>query len=393
MSEHKPVIIVGGGFAGVFTAKHLLSRGIPVVLISETNHFTFTPLLHEVATGALISHDATFEYEHFFHSKPFRFIRAKVTSIDRAQKQVLIGDKKLLYDFLIIATGSVTNFYSMKGIEHAFVLKNIDDAVALKRAILTRAQGVDRHVSVSVVGGGPTGLELIFDIDRMLRALKKKDPQANYDLRLIHATDIFCRGGGDAVQKYVGRALQKAGIDVLCGIYAQGVTPSEVQTTAGSFHSDVTVICSGVKPNTDIFKDSLSLDERGHISVYQTLQSVEDPSVFALGDVISINNEPVPKLAQTAVREAKILAENIVRLQKSPQAQLKSYQPKVFGMLFSLGYGDGVGTIGSVTVKGFFAWYLWRTIYLFKTPGLSNKLRVAFSWTMDLFQGRNLTEF
>src|SRR3990167_5569023 len=279
--EHKPVVIVGGGFAGVFTAKHLLSRGIPVILMSETNHFTFTPLLHEVATGALLSHDATFEYEHFFHSQPFRFIRGRVTSIDREHKQVWIGDKKLDYDFLVIATGSITNFYSMQGVEHAFVLKNIDDAVALKRAILTRAQDIGRHVSVSVVGGGPTGLELIFDIDKMLRALKKKDPQANYDLRLIHATDIFCRGGGDAVQKYISQALQKAEIEVLCGVYAQGVTPSEVQTTAGSFHSDVTVICSGVKPNTDVFKNILALDERGHIPVYSTLQSVEDSCIFA----------------------------------------------------------------------------------------------------------------
>ncbi|MBI2473052.1 FAD-dependent oxidoreductase [Candidatus Uhrbacteria bacterium] len=391
--EHKPVVIIGGGFAGVFTAKHLLSRRVPVVLISETNHFTFTPLLHEVATGALISHDATFEYEHFFHDKPFRFIRGRVTSIDREQKQVLIGDKKLGYDFLVIATGSVTNFYSVKGVEHAFVLKNIDDAIALKRAILTRAQDMDRHVSVSVVGGGPTGLELVFDIDRMLRALKKKDPQADYDLRLIHATDIFCRGGGDVVQKYISQALQKAGIDVLCGVSAQGVTPSEVQTTAGSFHSDVTIMCAGVKPNTDVFADTLLLDERGHIPVYQTLQSLQDPTIFALGDVISINNEPTPKLAQTAVREASILAENIARLRQSPDSQLKVYRPKVLGMLFSLGYGDGVGTIGPVIVKGFLAWYLWRTIYLFKTPGLSNKLRVAFSWTMDLFQGRNLTEF
>lgn len=391
--EHMPVVIVGGGFAGVFTAKYLLSRGISVVLISETNHFTFIPLLHEVATGALISHDVTFEYKQFFRSKLFRFIRGRVTSIDREHKQILIGDKKLAYDFLIIATGSITHFFSMKGVEHAFVLKNMDDAIALKRAILTKAQDVDRHVCVSVVGGGPTGLELIFDIDKMLRSLKKKDPETNYDLRLIHATDIFCRGEVDAVQQYIVHAFQKAGIEVLCSVTALGVTPSEVQTTIGSFHSDVTVMCTGVKPNTDVFKETLKLDERGHIPVYNTLQSVEDPSVFALGDVISINNEPVPKLAQTTVREASILAENISRLILSSKAQLESYQPKIVGMLFSLGYGDGVGTIGPVMVKGILAWYLWRTIYLFKIPGLNNKLRVAFSWTMDLFQGRNLTEF
>ena len=391
MSQHL-VVIVGGGFAGVYTAQALLRRNIPVILISETNHFTFTPLLHEVATGSLIAHDAIFEFERFFHSKRFRFVRGRVTGIDREARQVMLGGERIGDRFLVIATGSTTNFYSMKGTEHAYTLKSIEDAVKLKRAILSRAQDVDRHVAVSVVGGGPTGLELIFDIDQMLRDLKRKSRTADYDLRLVHATDVFCKGGGERIQSYIARALRKAKIEVVCNAFAQAMTSDTVETSVGSFHSDVTVLCAGVRPNTDVFKGVLDLDAQGHISVASTLQTVEDPYIFALGDVIAINAMPVPKLAQTAVREASIVADNIARLSHDHKATLNAYQPKVIGMLFSLGYGNGVGTIGSVMVKGVMAWYIWRTVYLFKTPGLANKLRVAFSWTLGLFKGRDLSE-
>ena len=376
----------------MYTARALIKRKIAVTLVSETNHFTFTPLLHEVATGSLIAHDAIFEFESFFHSKQFRFVRGRVTGIDREARRVLLGEERIGYRFLVIATGSTTNFYSMKGTEHAYTLKSIEDAVKLKRTILSRAQDADRHVAVSVVGGGPTGLELIFDIDQMLRDLKRKSRTADYDLRLVHATDVFCKGGGERVQSYIARALHKTKIEVVCNAFAQAITPDTVETSVGSFHSDVTILCAGVRPNTDVFKGVLNLDAQGHIPVSASLQTLEDPQIFALGDVITIADQPVPKLAQTAVREAPIVANNIVRLSHDPKATLNAYQPKVIGMLFSLGYGDGVGTVGRYIVKGVLAWYIWRTVYLFKTPGLANKLRVAFSWTLGLFKGRDLSE-
>lgn len=389
---HHPVVIIGGGFAGVSTAQGLLKRNIPVTLISETNHFTFTPLLHEVATGSLIAYDAMFEYESFFHSTLFRFVRGRVTGLDRQAHEVLIGDDRVLYRFLILAPGSTTNVYSMKGTEHAYMLKSVEDAIKLKRAILARAQDAERHVAVTVVGGGPTGLELIFDIHQLLGDLKRKSRTADYDLRLVHATDTFCKGGGDRIQGYIAGALKRTKIEVVCGAMASAITSDSVETSAGTFHSDVTVLCAGVRPNTDFLKGVLELDPQGHIPVASTLQSVEDPHVFALGDVIAMEGVPVPKLAQLAVQEASVAADNIARLCHNPHAQLRGYNPRVIGTLFSLGYGDGVGTIGSIFMKGVPAWYLWRTVYLFKTPGLWNKLRVAFSWTLGLFQGRNVSE-
>lgn len=387
-----PVVIIGGGFAGVFTAQALLKRNIPVTLISDTNHFTFTPLLHEVATGTLIAHDAMFEYESFFHSRHFRFVRGTVDRVDRNAREVVIGDGRLPYLFLVLASGSTTNLYAIKGTEHAYTLKSIEDAVKLKRAILSRAQDADRHVAVTVVGGGPTGLELVFDIHQLLKDLKRKSRASDYDLRLVHATDTFCRGGGDRIQAYITRALKRTKIEVVCNAMARAITTDAVETSVGNFHSDVTVLCAGVRPNTDFLQGSFDLDPQGHIPVHPSLQTLQDPHVFALGDLIAIDGTPVPKLAQTAVREAAIAARNIAALSRDPHAQLRAYRPNVIGMLFSLGYGDGVGTIGPVLVKGVFAWYLWRTVYLFKTPGLWNKLRVAFTWTLGLFQGRNLSE-
>jgi NADH dehydrogenase len=332
-----------------------------------------------------------FEYESFFHSDQFDFVRGKVSQIDRASQSVIIGDEHISYNVLVLAVGSTSNLYSLKGTEHAYTLKSVEDAIALKRAIISQAQEADRQVRVTVIGGGPTGLELLFDIYQLLGDLKRRR-RGDFQLRLIHATDLFCPQGGERVQAYIDRALRSTRIQIHCNTTAREITADSVETTVGTFPSDVTVLCTGVRPNTDFLKDTLVLDSHGHIPVAATLQSVEDPRLFALGDIIAIDGEPVPKLAQTAVTEARVAAHNIVRLLHNPRSALRAYRPRVLGMLFSLGYGTGVGTIGPVLIKGASAWYIWRSIYLFKIPGFWNKLRVAFSWTIGLFQGRNFNE-
>jgi len=390
--SNNPVVIIGGGFAGVYTTKELLKLGVPVLLISETNHFTFTPLLHEVATGSLISHDVIFEYESFFPQDGFEFVRGWCDGIDRANKTISVGSRTIAYSQLVIATGATTNPWKIEGVEHALVLKNVEDAVKLKRAMLSSIQDGDHHTCVSVIGGGPTGLELIFDIAQMLGDLKKKNHEIDYTIRMIHSRDTFCQTEQESVQTYIRQALDKAGIEVVCGAYAQAITETQVVTSVGTFDSNVTVLSAGVRPNTDMFKGDLELDERGHVLVNEHLQTLQDPSIFAVGDVASFDGTPIPKLAQIAVREAPVAAQNIAIIHRGTGEPMQVYTPKTLGILFSLGFGDGVGVIQSRIFKGVLAWYLWRTVYLFKTPGLGNKLRVAFSWTLGLFQGRNLTE-
>lgn len=387
--NHKPIIVIGGGFGGIYTIKDLLKQGKRVVLISTSQHFTFTPLLHEVATGSLMSHDVAFEYESFFRSSLFEFVSGCVTRVEPDQKRVWIGDTFFEYQTLVIATGSRTNERLIKGVDFVYELKTVEDAVAIKRAIILKAQQSEKNVKVSVIGGGPTGCELVFEIQRLLLALKKRHPTLLFQLRLIHSKKDLGGATRSDMQNYINTRVRHSGIEIVYEAMAQEVTKTHVITSTGTFESDITILATGVRPNTDPFREVLPLKSHGAILVEPTLQVCGQKDVYALGDIIHMGDLFIPRLAQTAVQEAKVVAQNIQNQQQGKL--LKSYEMKLKGYLLSLGYGDGAGEMLGIFIKGKLAWFLWRTVYLFKTPGLMNKFRVAVSWTIGLFQGRDLT--
>lgn len=388
ISMHDPIIIVGGGFGGVSTAKSLLAHGQRVLLVSKSSHFTFTPLLHEVATGSLITHDIAFEYEGFFNSPAFEFVANEVTGVDPATKRLSLNGSELLYSSLVIATGSRTNQSLIEGMSCAFELKTVDDAIALKKAIIAKAQRLEKQVFVTVIGGGPTGCELVFDLQGLLLALKSRHPSLVSTIRLIHSKKEIGGNLRASMQRYIDKRLSESGIEVVRETYAKRITAHCVETSSGAYASDITVVVAGVQPNSDPFIASLPHDAQGHLLVDDALRLVGMSDIYALGDVIRMGDNRLPKLAQTAVAQADVVAQNILRGQRGQS--LQHYRVHLKGFLLSLGYGDGVGEIFGVVVKGVVAWYIWRTIYLFKTPGLLNKLRVAFSWTLGLFKGRDL---
>ena len=385
----EPIIVVGGGFGGIYTTKHLLNAGLPVLLISEHNFFTFTPLLHEVATGSLTTSDVTFENSSFFRSKRFRFVRGTVDNIDLKQHKVYIGETSFEFQSLVIATGSTTHYYNISGTEHCLPLKTIEDALQIKRRVLELAQNADHDVRINVIGAGPTGVELVLEINDLLHSLQKRNTDLSYHLRLINAGDSILAPFTKSVQSFAQRVLENAGIEIVHKAIAKEFTASKIITTAGNFDTNLTIMAAGVTPQTQCV-DQEHVDEREHIHVNEHLQVRGYENIFALGDIIVMNGQPIPKLAQTAVQEAKVVAQNIMRLQK--KQPLVSCSLKLKGSLVSLGAKQGAGTIFGMTVKGLFAWWLWRTVYLLKTPGLTNKLRVAFSWTLNLFTGRDLSE-
>jgi len=387
--KKQPTVIVGGGFGGVYTAKHLLKKDLPVLLISETNYFTFTPLLHEVATGNLTRSDIIFEYESFFKNKQFEFLRGTVTNIDTEKKEVCIGKDRVPYTHLVLATGATTNYYRLKGEEHVLPLKTIDEAVAIKKRLVELAQGSSKNVCVNVIGGGPTGVELILEIEQFLRAIAKRTANLAYEIRLIQGGNTILPFFGMPIQEYAKRVLKQQGIKIAYGGYATEATKSSIKTTNGTYTSNLTIMAAGVTPRTKCAHKNF-LNEKKHVCVNEYLQIKGTKQSFALGDSIMQNGEPIPKLAQTAVAQAEIVAENIAR--QKQKHKLTPYHSNVKGTAISLGYGKGAAEVFGVNIKGFPAWWLWRTIYLFKTPGLRNKLRVAFSWTLDLFNGKNLSE-
>ncbi len=388
MKSHYDVIVVGGGFGGITAVKTLLRAGLEVLLINEHNHFTFTPLLHEVATGNLSGQDVSFEYGSFFRSKHFCFLRDTVTDVDPKRKIVRTKKQKLGFNYIVLASGSTTNYFGMKGTEHVHVLKTLKDALEIKKRMVELAQGPERRVDVAVIGGGPTGMELIVEMEQFLRTMKKRECDLSYSLTLIQAGPAVLTMYPERVQAYAENVLKKHTISLKLRTKAREVTSESVHTTKGRITANLTILAAGVAPRTTFANDSCEVNKHMNVNVHLQLKNYRN--VFAVGDIIVQETEFIPKLAQTATQQGRIAAENIIRLKK--RKALLGYSPVLKGTMVSLGWGRGAAVIGPFVFTGFIGWWLWRTVYLFKTPGFFNKIEVAFAWTIDLFTGKNLVE-
>ncbi|MDZ7726470.1 MAG: NAD(P)/FAD-dependent oxidoreductase [Candidatus Campbellbacteria bacterium] len=390
MSKTK-VVIVGGGFGGVYAARSLLRSGYDVTLISRTNFFIFTPLLHEVATGALNASDITFEYSDFFHNTDFTFYRENVRETDFESHKVVTSDgEEIFYDYLIVSTGAKTNFFGTKGEENALELKTIEDANEIKRRIIKKAQGIERNVSVNVIGGGPTGSELVFEIKEFLETIKKYSSSLEYSVRLIHADKNLCPNFPMSVQDYTLATMKRVGIDIRLETFVTEITPEGVITKEGEkIDGDLNIWTAGVSPNTEIVGESFK-DEKGNVIVDDNLRVAGREREFAIGDVMTREGEVIPKLAQTAIRQGKGVAKNI-KLHNQGK-EMTRYEVKLKGILLSLGKGRGAGKLFGFDVKGFFGWMVWKGAYLTKVPGFRNKVEVFSTWTINLFSSRDLYE-
>jgi len=385
------VLVIGGGFGGVYATRALLKKGYKVTLISKTNFFIFTPLLHEVATGSLNSNDVTFEYSDFFRNKKFTFFRENIIEVNFEERYVVTSDgERVTYDYLIYSTGSTTNFYGASGQEFALELKSIEDAGILKRRIVTLAQGIERDIVINVVGGGPTGVELAFELEEFLEAVKRHSPTLNYTLRLLHAGDVLCGTFPKDIQNYALREMRKEGIEVRLNTTVQEIVKDGVITKEGEkIPGDLTIWTAGVTPQTSCI-DLKYKDERGNIIVDKDLRIVGREREFALGDIITHADARLPKLAQTATKQGPIAARNIDLLERG--LQTKHYEPKISGSLISLGKGRGAGKLFGITFKGFLGWFIWKSAYLSKIPGFRNKSEVSITWLITLFSSRDLFE-
>lgn len=385
------VVIVGGGFGGVYAARALLRMGLNVTLISKTNFFVFTPLLHEVATGSLRASDITFEYSDFFNKESFTFYREEVVSADFDKQIVITADGEVVqYDYLVIATGARTNFFDIAGSEHAFGLKSIEDALGLKKKVVSLAQGIERDIAVNVVGGGPTGVELAFELEEFLREIKKRSKSVTYQVRMIHSGDTLCPTFPESIQKYAYEQMQMEGIEVRLETTVSEITPDGIATKQGEYiEGELTVWTAGVVAETRLVPDEYK-DERGRVVVDSSLAIRGRQREFAVGDVIVIGEEAIPQLAQTASRQGSIVAKNIKSSIEGVKGQ--RYKHSTSGALISLGKGRGAGTLFGLTFKGFIGWCIWRGAYISKIPGARNKGEVLFTWFTNLFFSRDLFE-
>ena len=405
----KRIVILGGGFGGVYAAleleKLLAGRNsVEICLVSRDNFFLFTPMLHEIAASDLEITNIVNPLRKLL--RRVEVVVGDVNELDLPNKRVLISRcyqerlRQLDYDHLVIALGSVTNFYDLPGLaDLAIPMKTLPDAIRLRAQVLNRLEAANAEINslvrlplltFVVAGGGFAGVETVAALNDFIREALPFYPNLREEMcRVVLVTSgpIILPELGHDLGEYTKNVLAGRGVEIHLNSHVRSVTQNSVTLGDGTSISSRTLVwTAGIVPSP-LIASIPSSKERGRLVVNQFLQLPDWPNVWAIGDcafVPDIRNkgESHPPTAQHAMREGKIVAQNIVAALSG--RSLRAFSFKTIGLLASIGRRMGVARIFGFNFSGFFAWWMWRTVYLSKLPGLDKKVRVAFDWTLDL---------
>ena len=411
------IVIVGGGFAGVTTAKSLermyaFDPGIAITLVSDTSALLFTPMLSEVAGSSL-------EPSHI--SSPTRtalprttFLRARVTAVDFARRTVSAGDDELPYDQLVLALGAVSGYLGLTSVErYALDFKTLLDAMKIRNRVIEMFERADRLqtpeerqalLTFVVAGGGFAGAELAGALNDFARGIVVDYPRLRNDdvtVVLVHSRERILPELSASLAQYALERMRARGVTFKLSVRVRDATATSVELDSGETIATATLVwTAGTTPSPLLHALDLSCDKRGAALVATTLAVKDHPGVWALGDCAAVTDSktgaPCPPTAQFAIREAATVASNI-------RATLAGRAPADFhfqslGALCVVGHQTACAELNlplrreAVRFSGFFAWLLWRGIYLAKLPGAERKLRVFIDWNIELFFPRDIVQ-
>jgi len=407
--ERKRIVVLGGGFGGVYIALHLEKalkrrRDFEILLINKENYFVFQPMLAEVVSGSVGILDTVSPIRRML---PLTDLHVRdIESIDTQNQTITTtpGFRQqpnvIHYDHLVFALGNVTDFRGLRGLpEHAIPFKNLGDALYIRNhvihaleeaAIEHRDERLRRQLLTFVVaGGGFSGVEVVAEINDFVRGVIRNYPQIDAkDVRvvLLHALDRILPELDEKLALYAQKILARRGVEICLNTKLEAATGEEAILADGTRISTKTLI-STVPSSPNPLIDTLDLPkERGRLKVDSSLLVAGTNNIWALGDcalVPTIDGGICPPTAQFAIRQAKTAANNIVVAIRGGEPT--RFQFKELGKLGVLGHRSAVAQVFGVNVSGFLAWFLWRTIYLMKLPGWGRRMKVAASWTFDLF--------
>jgi NADH dehydrogenase len=414
MKTRTRIVIIGGGFAGTTTALNLEKTfrrdpSVEITLIDSENYFTFTPLLAGVPSGAIQPTHIVFPLRALL--KRTKVKQAEVQRIDLKSRTVIAahcgacGNEAIPFDQLILATGSVPHSFGLPGVaEHALTMKSLADATALHAHVIDRLEHADLQsdarrrrqlLTFVVAGGGFAGVETLAELNDFVRGAQKFYPSISPDdvrMVLIQSANRILPELSESLSAYALEKLRGRGIEVLLGTRVLGATSSTVRLSNGDqVEAGTFVWAAGAAPSPILERLDLPRTKAGKIEVDATLAVSGHPGVWAVGDSAAIPDVITggfcPPTAQYALRQGRRLAHNIAAVLNGGEAV--PFRFRALGLLAGLGRRTAVAEIFGFKFSGFFAWWLWRTIYLMKLPGFERKLRVAIDWTLDLFFPRD----
>jgi NADH:quinone reductase (non-electrogenic) len=411
----KRIVVIGGGFAGAYCAQ-VLEKTLPstlaqVVLLDRNNYFVFHPLLIEAGTGSLEPRHAVVSLRAFLKRTTFRM--AEVTEVDLARREVHCqppGDAPaeiIGYDHLVLAPGSVTRLPDVPGLEqHGLEMKSLSDAVTLRDRAVRLLETADSSTDPGrrrellhfvVVGGNFTGVEVAGELDVLLaraRRLYRNVRPQECRVTLVELSGRILSALDEDLAAYAAFRLSRRGIEIRLKESVTRIDPDRVTLSGGETLSCRTVIwCAGIQPGPLVKRLHVPVGAKGYILCERDLRVRGFDHVWAAGDCAVIpdrDGRPYPATAQHALREGAHLARNLGRALGGKPTLPFTYT--TLGSLAPLGCRTAVAKVFGMKLAGFPAYFLWRSYYWLRMPGLSRKVRVALDWTADLFFSRDFVQ-
>jgi NADH:ubiquinone reductase (H+-translocating) len=395
------VLIIGGGFGGLELAKALEGADVQVVLIDKNNFHTFQPLLYQVSASALEPESIVYPYRKIFdEQKNFYFRLAEVKCIHPETSCVETSIGYIKYDYLVMATGSTTNFYGMEDIEkYAIPLKGIDDAIQLRNNILSNfeqallekdEEKINSLMDYVIVGGGPTGVEVAGALSELRKHVFPNDyKELNFrdmDIHLVQSGNRLLDGMSEESSKKALEYLQAFGVNVILGHSVKAYDGYTVTLDNGEKLITRTLLwAAGVSGNpvAGIRPESFSKGRRLSVDVYNRVTGYDN--IFAIGDVAAMVSEQRPKgfamMAQPAIQQGHRLASNLQCLLRGKPMTPFEYNDK--GSMATIGRNRGVVESKWIKTQGFLGWFIWAFVHLFFLVGFRNRIVVFINWIVS----------
>jgi NADH dehydrogenase len=394
------IVVLGAGFGGLEFCKRFHYPAARITLVDRTNHYLFQPLLYQVATAGLSATDVAQPIRSILsRDQNVTVIMASVTNFNLAEKKVVLAEGELAYDFLVLAVGGCTSYFGHPEWEqYAPGLKSLEDALRIRAQVLlafekaeteSSPEEQERLMTVVIVGGGPTGVELAGAISELTRHVLRKDFRRIDSAR---ARVILIEGGGTILSNLTPdlsasaqRQLEALGAQVCVNTRVKNIARGRVELEGGeTIHAANILWAAGVSASPLTKKLGVELDRAGRVKVNSDLSLPGHPEVFAVGDmalVLGADGKPVPGVAPAAMQMAGHVARIIEGdLDSAGKVRRSPFKYRDKGTIATIGRSAAVAQIGRFHISGFVAWLAWLVIHLVFLVGFRNKIAVMFQW-------------
>ena len=391
---NKPkVVILGGGFGGLAAARALY-KSAEVTVVDRHNFQTFLPLLYQVSTAGLAADHVAYPIRGALRKTDIKFRMGSPISVDHKNKEVKLDSSEVLqFDHLIVALGSVSADFGIPGVnEYALGMKTVHEALTIRAEIMRRFEDLcrfedDTKLSISVIGGGPTGVEMAGAIAELIRGPLKSDQAnaaAHIQVSLIEAGPRLLPPFAPSLSERTKKDLEKLGVKVLLNTAVKAIEHRKIILKDDSvINSEITIWAAGVKGSDAMAQ--LNLPTIGNrVAVEPTMQVKNYPNIWALGDIagaVGKDGRPLPMVAPVAIQQGKFIAKQIARIISNKPLTVFKYLDK--GSMATIGRNKAVVQVKGLKISGPIAWLIWLWLHLFYLLGGRNKIGTMADWTWN----------